>query len=254
MSDSYSLNSSTTQLPVEGPQGAKSSYSSFPSSPKTLVQVQSHLMSHDSSTETDEYEEEDAEQYLRFSPSRKIAIVTILTYCAFLTPISSTAILTAVPELATTFETTGDMINASNALYLASMAVSCLFLGSSQPGMGSSSCKCARSNLCSAVSSLSDCSSLQIFIVSGLLFWLSTTATALSPNLAAYFIFRVLTALQGTSFLVVGSSAIGDIYEPRARATALAWFLSGSMTGPALGPFLGVSLYLMIRTRSLSSR
>jgi hypothetical protein len=129
MSDSYSLNSSTTQLPVEGPQGAKSSYSSFPSSPKTLVQVQSHLMSHDSSTETDEYEEEDAEQYLRFSPSRKIAIVTILTYCAFLTPISSTAILTAVPELATTFETTGDMINASNALYLASMAVSCLFWG-----------------------------------------------------------------------------------------------------------------------------
>lgn len=232
MSDSYSLNSSTTQLPVEGPQGAKSSYSSFPSSPKTLVQVQSHLMSHDSSTETDEYEEEDAEQYLRFSPSRKIAIVTILTYCAFLTPISSTAILTAVPELATTFETTGDMINASNALYLASMAVSCLFWGPLSQVWGRR----------------------PIFIVSGLLFWLSTTATALSPNLAAYFIFRVLTALQGTSFLVVGSSAIGDIYEPRARATALAWFLSGSMTGPALGPFLGVSLYLMIRTRSLSSR
>ncbi|KAM0116177.1 hypothetical protein ACP6JC_007256 [Aspergillus fumigatus] len=135
MSDSYSLNSSTTQLPVEGPQGAKSSYSSFPSSPKTLVQVQSHLMSHDSSTETDEYEEEDAEQYLRFSPSRKIAIVTILTYCAFLTPISSTAILTAVPELATTFETTGDMINASNALYLASMAVSCLFWGPLSQGI-----------------------------------------------------------------------------------------------------------------------
>lgn len=217
MSDSYSLNSSTTQLPVEGPQGAKSSYSSFPSSPKTLVQVQSHLMSHDSSTETDEYEEEDAEQYLRFSPSRKIAIVTILTYCAFLTPISSTAILTAVPELATTFETTGDMINASNALYLASMAVSCLFWGPLSQVWGRR----------------------PIFIVSGLLFWLSTTATALSPNLAAYFIFRVLTALQGTSFLVVGSSAIGDIYEPRARATALAWFLSGSMTGPALGPFLG---------------
>lgn len=129
MSDRYSLNSSTTQLPVEGPQGANPSYSSFPSSPKTLVQVQSHLVHHDSSTETDEYEEEDAEQYLRFSPSRKIAIVAILTYCAFLTPISSTAILTAVPELATTFGTTGDMINASNALYLASMAVSCLFWG-----------------------------------------------------------------------------------------------------------------------------
>jgi hypothetical protein len=220
MSDSYSLNSSTTQLPVEGPQGANSSYGSFPSSPKTLVQVQSHLVNHESSAETDEYEEEDAEQYLRFSPSRKIAIVAILTFCAFLTPISSTAILTAVPELATTFGTTGDLINASNALYLASMAVSCLFWGPLS----------------------------QIFILSGLLFWLSTAATALSPNLPAYFIFRVLTALQGTSFLVVGSSAVGDIYEPRARATALAWFLSGSMTGPALGPFLGVRFYLLMRT------
>ncbi|GIJ87788.1 hypothetical protein Asppvi_006701 [Aspergillus pseudoviridinutans] len=217
MSDSYSLNSSTTQLPVEGPQGANSSYSSFPSSPKTLVQVQSHLVNHDSSTEIDEYEEEDAEQYLRFSPSRKIAIVAILTFCAFLTPVSSTAILTAVPELATTFGTTGDMINASNALYLASMAVSCLFWGPLSQVWGRR----------------------PIFVLSGLLFWLSTAATALSPNLPAYCIFRVLTALQGTSFLVVGSSAIGDIYEPRARATALAWFLSGSMTGPALGPFLG---------------
>jgi hypothetical protein len=129
MSDSSSLSSSTTQLPIEGSQVANTSYSSFPSSPKTLVQVQSQLVNDDSSTETDEYEEEDAEQYLRFSPSRKMAIVAILTYCAFLTPISSTAILTAVPELAKTFGTTGDMINASNALYLASMAVSCLFWG-----------------------------------------------------------------------------------------------------------------------------
>lgn len=56
----------------------------------------------------------------------------------------------------------------------------------------------------------------------------------------SYFIFRVLTAFQGTSFLVVGSSAVGDIYEPRTRATALVWVLSGSMVGPALGPFLGV--------------
>ena len=64
--------------------------------------------------------------------------------------------------------------------------------------------------------------------------------TALAPNLPAYFIFRVLTAFQGTSFLVVGSSAIGDIYEPRARATALGWFLSGTLIGPAFGPFMGV--------------
>lgn len=63
--------------------------------------------------------------------------------------------------------------------------------------------------------------------------------TALAPNLAAYFVFRALTAFQGTSFLIVGASCLGDIYRPTERATAMGWFLSGTLIGPALGPFIG---------------
>ena len=85
-----------------------------------------------------------------------------------------------------------------------------------------------------------DTDSMQIFLISAFLFTCFSIGTALAPNLAAYFIFRALTGFQGTSFLVVGSSAIGDIYEPRARATALSWFLSGTLVGPAFGPFIGV--------------
>jgi MFS family permease len=50
---------------------------------------------------------------------------------------------------------------------------------------------------------------------------------------------------------VVGSSALGDIYEPRARATALGWFLSGTLIGPAFGPFIGVRLTSLFRTLQL---
>lgn len=75
---------------------------------------------------------------------------------------------------------------------------------------------------------------------SSFFFFVFSLATALSPNLVAYFICRALTAFQGTSFLVVGSASISDIYTPTERATALAWFLSGTLIGPALGPFLGV--------------
>ena len=71
-----------------------------------------------------EYTEEDIEQYLRFSRSRKICIVVILTYCSFLAPIASTAVIAAVPEVAKTFNTSGDIIDASNALYLAFMGLS----------------------------------------------------------------------------------------------------------------------------------
>lgn len=78
-------------------------------------------------------------------------------------------------------------------------------------------------------------------------------ATALAPNLAAFYAFRVLTAFQGVSFLVVGSISIGDIYEPRKRATALSWFLSGTLVGPALGPFIGVCFSSEVNESTLSS-
>jgi MFS family permease len=78
-----------------------------------------------------------------------------------------------------------------------------------------------------------------ICITSAWLFFAFSIGTALSPNLASYFIFRMLTAYQGTSFLIVGTSCLGDIYTPTARATALGWFLSGTLIGPAFGPFIG---------------
>lgn len=76
-------------------------------------------------------------------------------------------------------------------------------------------------------------------IFSAILFTAFSIGCALAPNLASYFIFRILTAFQGTSFLIIGSSCIGDIFRPTDRATALSWFFSGTLIGPALGPFLG---------------
>ncbi|KAJ5103624.1 hypothetical protein N7532_004153 [Penicillium argentinense] len=179
--------------------------------------VQSHLSHHDMPVTTGEFREVDAEQYLRFSPARKIIIVGVLSFCSFLAPISSTSILSGIPEVAKTYNTTGSIINASNALYLAFMGLSAPFWGPFSQVYGRR----------------------PIFLTSAFLFFAFSIGTALAPNLPAYYIFRCLTAFQGTSFLVVGSSAIGDIYEPRARATALGWFLSGTLIGPAFGPFIG---------------
>lgn len=49
----------------------------------------------------------------------------------------------------------------------------------------------------------------------------------------------MLTAFQGTVFLIIGGTAIGDIYAPKERGTAYAWFMSGTLIGPALGPLIG---------------
>lgn len=69
------------------------------------------------------------EVYNKFSDRRKIVIVAAMSFCSFLAPISSTTVLSAVPEVAATFNTDGSIINVSNALYMLFMGISPLFYG-----------------------------------------------------------------------------------------------------------------------------
>jgi multidrug resistance protein len=177
----------------------------------------SHHEIHGVPSHSSSYIEVNAAQYERFTERRKVLITCVLSLCGFLAPISSTTVLAAIPEVAATYDTTGSIINLSNALYL-------IFMGISPCLWGPLSNIYGRRWIC---------------IVTAALFFVFSIGTALAPNLASYFIFRMLTAYQGTSFLIVGTSCLGDIYTPTARATALGWFLSGTLIGPAFGPFIG---------------
>ena len=185
-----------------------------------LAPVHSHLSAHDLHgvpTNASSYVETNAAQYERFSPHRKMLITAVLSFCGFLAPISSTTILSAIPEVAATYNTTGTIINISNALYLMMMGLSPCMWGPMSSIYG-------RRYIC---------------VISAALFTAFSIGTALAPNLASYYIFRMLTAYQGTAFLIVGSSCLSDIYTPTERGTALSAFLSGTLIGPAFGPFIG---------------
>jgi len=180
-----------------------------------LYLVQSHISTHDNVEHGPHYEAGD-EVYDKFPHHRKLVIVAVLSVCSFLAPISSTAVLAATPEVAATYHTSGTILNLSSALYQLFMGLSPLFWGPIGQVYG----RRWPQMLCAG------------------LFTAFSAGTALAPNLASFFVFRLLTAFQGTSFLIIGSSCIGDIYAPTERATALAWFLSGTLIGPAFGPFL----------------
>jgi hypothetical protein len=75
------------------------------------------------------YAEVPDEVYDRLPESRKIVIVCLLSFCSFLAPISSTTILSAIPEVASTYKSTGTIINLSNALYMVFMGISPAFWG-----------------------------------------------------------------------------------------------------------------------------
>ena len=155
--------------------------------------------------------------YTRFSSGRKAVIMAVISYCGFLTPILSTAVLVAVPEVAATFDSTGVIINVSNALFFVFMAISPLFWGPMAQSIGRR----------------------PVFIASSVLLTAFTAGTAAAPNVGAYFVFRMLSAFQGTAFLIAGTVVIGDIFHPTERGRALGAFLSGLLIGPCIAPLLG---------------
>ncbi|KAI6768275.1 hypothetical protein HG530_006284 [Fusarium avenaceum] len=163
------------------------------------------------------YREAGDEIYDKVSSKRKIAIVSVLSFGAFLSPISSTSVLAATPEVAETYNTTGSIINLSNAAYMAVMALSPLFWGPMSQVYGR------------RVSA----------IYSSAMFFLLSLATALAPDLASFIFFRATSAFGGTAFILIGPACIGDIYRPTERGAAMGWFLTGTLIGPAFGPFLG---------------
>ena len=211
-------------LPVNGPLEAAEK--------PDLVRITSHQSHHEIhavASHASSYMEVNAAQYERFSPAKKNLITFVLSICGFLAPVSSTAVLSAIPEVASTYGTTGSIINLSNAMYLIFMGISPCFWGPFSQLYG-------RRWIC---------------VSSAFLFTAMSIGTALAPNLAAFYIFRMLTAFQGTSFLIVGTSCIGDIYTPTERGTALSWFLVGTLVGPCLAPLLGGAIVTYVSWRNI---
>ena len=115
---------------------AFSSHPSHPSGhhePNQLKEIPTHLShTHDAPMPLQPYTSNisipDA-IYDRLSPTRKIGIIAVVSFCSFLAPISSTTILAGIPEVSSTYGTSGSVVNLSNALYMLFMGISPCFWG-----------------------------------------------------------------------------------------------------------------------------
>lgn len=94
-----------------------------------LTQTASHMSTHDALEQWTSYIEIPDEMYDRLSKPKKLTIVALLSYCSFLAPISSTTILSGIPEVVETYNSSGTIINLSNALYMLFMGISPCFWG-----------------------------------------------------------------------------------------------------------------------------
>jgi hypothetical protein len=89
-----------------------------------LQRVGSHISTSHDMPPVDPFKEHGDEIYSRFSEKKKKIMTAVLSFTAVLAPLSSTTVLSAVPEVAKQFSTSGDIVNLSNALYLVSMGLS----------------------------------------------------------------------------------------------------------------------------------
>ncbi len=69
------------------------------------------------------------EFYDRLPPRRKMIIVAVLSYCSLLAPVSSTTVLSAIPEVAAEYGASGSVVDVSNALYTLFMGISPIVWG-----------------------------------------------------------------------------------------------------------------------------
>lgn len=99
------------------------------SAPKDLEKITSNGTTTHEVPPIDIFAEAGDEIYKRFTPRRKQIIVFVLSFSSFLSPVSSTAVLSAIPEVAGTFNTSSSVINITNALYLVAMGLSPMFFG-----------------------------------------------------------------------------------------------------------------------------
>lgn len=156
-------------------------------------------------------------KYDRFTRNQKRLYLFIVTVACFLSPISTTMFLPAVPDIAEQFNTTGSTINVSNAVYCIVMAISPLVVGTL--------CKSYGKRYMSLVCSLGY--SIASYIVSQ------------SQNLAMFFIFRAFMAIFGTAYFSIGSMIVADIYIPEERGTASGLLMIGAQAGLAVAAVVG---------------
>ncbi|KAK4688268.1 ABC-2 type transport system permease protein, partial [Tremellales sp. Uapishka_1] len=78
-----------------------------------------------------------------------------------------------------------------------------------------------------------------VYLASMPIMVVASIGVAVSTDVGQLLGTRILQGIGSSCSLAVGAGSIGDIYRPTERATAMSWFLSGTVLGPALSPVIG---------------
>ncbi|KAI8711261.1 MFS domain-containing protein [Fusarium sp. LHS14.1] len=159
--------------------------------------------------------DQDPENPLNWSASRKWSIIGILSFITFLTPLASAMMAPGVPVIMAEFSTSDEEV--------ATFMVSVFVLGFAFGPL-----------LMAPLSELYG--RLPVYHVCNSLFVIFSIGCAVSQNIGMLIAFRFLSGFVGVATVTCGSGTIADMVPPEKRGAAMSIWSIGPLLGPVIGP------------------
>ncbi|CAL1696592.1 unnamed protein product [Somion occarium] len=189
----------------------------FYSSPPSQVSLQYLERSSSQDIASDEWATDIANPR-NWSGGKKWAVTAIVSAYNFISPLASSMMAPALPNIAEHYEITNPtLVSMTLSVFLLSFAVGPLFFGPLSEIYG------------------------RTWVLHGgnLLFLAFSIGCAYSPTANALIAFRFLSGLAGSAPVACGGGSISDLFAERDRAAAMSLFSLGPLIGPVVGPIAG---------------
>ncbi|KIO33904.1 hypothetical protein M407DRAFT_60350, partial [Tulasnella calospora MUT 4182] len=154
-----------------------------------------------------------------WSGKKKWIATTIVSCFTFMSPLASSMVAPALPQMSKEFGVTPGSVVESLMLsiFVLAYAIGPLFLGPMSEIFGRTS----------------------VLQLSNLLFLVFNIGCSRATTLNQMLAFRFLAGLGGAAPLAIGGGTIGDLFSADNRGKALSVYTLAPLTGPALGPVVG---------------
>ncbi|GMM36808.1 Qdr3 protein [Saccharomycopsis crataegensis] len=159
-------------------------------------------------------EYQDARNY----PDRmKKSLVLIIATAAVIGPMGTSIIFPVIDDLTDVLHTNTKIVNVSVGIYLLSMGIFPIWWSSISERIGRRT----------------------VYIISFSFLFCFCIGAALTPNIEAFIVFRMLMGASSSSVQSIGSGGINDLYRSQELGKAMSLFYLGTLVAPFISPIIG---------------
>ncbi|SCU91618.1 LAFA_0F04830g1_1 [Lachancea sp. 'fantastica'] len=144
-------------------------------------------------------------------------IVFLVAFATVMGPMGTNIIYPSINPITRDFKTTTMMVNVSVGIYLLSLGILPIWWSSLSELRGRRT----------------------VYVLSFSLLLAFCIGAALSPNINAFIVFRMLCGASSASVQSVGAGTVADLFRPEERGKYLGYYYLGALSAPLIAPIIG---------------